>query len=145
MLGLLVAALLAAAPQPPRTFRVDYFHTGNSTDARLSLDRLLLEPLPFPGNPAKAIDDTNLGKYFFEVRDLATNRVLYSRGFSSIYGEWETTDEAKRLSRTFSESLRFPAPERPVQVVLRKRGDRNAWKELWTLVVDPADRFVDTS
>ena len=26
----------------------------------------------------------------------ATNRVVYSRGFASIYGEWETTDEAKR-------------------------------------------------
>ena len=36
---------------------------------------------------------------------------LYSRGFSSIYGEWETTGEAKEMNRTFSESLRFPAPD----------------------------------
>ncbi|BDG03227.1 IgA Peptidase M64 [Anaeromyxobacter oryzae] len=145
MLGLLVAAALAAAPQPPRTLRVDYFHTGNATEERFALDRLVLEPLPFPGNPARPIDETNLGKYFFEVRDLDTNRVLYSRGFSSIYGEWETTDEARKANRTFSESLRFPAPERPVQVIVKKRGERNAFKEIWTLVVDPADRFVDTA
>ncbi|WP_242392484.1 IgA Peptidase M64 [Anaeromyxobacter oryzisoli] len=145
MLGLLLAVAVAAAPQPPRTFRVDFFHTGNATEERFALDRLVLEPLPFPGNPARTLDDTNLGKYFFEVRDLQTNRVLYSRGFSSIYGEWETTEEARSASRTFSESLRFPAPERPVQVVLKKRGERNAFREIWTLVVDPADRAVDTA
>ena len=59
------------------------------------------------GNPQKAIDDTNLGKYLFEVIDRGTNRLLYSRGFASIYGEWETTDEAKGANRTFHESLRF--------------------------------------
>jgi Peptidase M64 N-terminus len=35
---------------------------------------------------------------------------VYSRGFSSIFGEWETTGEAKSLARTFQESLRFPMP-----------------------------------
>jgi hypothetical protein len=145
MLGLVLAAALAAAPQPPRTFRVDYFHTGNATEERFSLDRLVLEPLPFPGNPARPIDETNLGKYFFEVRDLGTNRVIYARGFSSIYGEWETTDEARKANRTFSESLRFPAPERPVQVSLKKRGERNGFKEIWSIVVDPKDRTIDTA
>jgi hypothetical protein len=51
-------------------------------------------------------------QYFFEVRDEKTGRVLYSRGFASVYGEWETTDEANKLTRTFSESFRFPAPGR---------------------------------
>jgi hypothetical protein len=45
--------------------------------------------------------------------------VLYSRGFSSIYGEWETTAEAKEADRTFSESLRFPAPARAVRVIVK--------------------------
>ena len=91
--------------------RLDYYHTGDATHEVFSHDRVVIEPLPWPGNPRHAIDDTNPGKYLFEVRDRATNRMLYSRGFSSIYGEWETTDEAKRMNRTFSESLRFPAPE----------------------------------
>ncbi|HJZ67894.1 MAG TPA: peptidase M64 N-terminal domain-containing protein, partial [Blastocatellia bacterium] len=71
--------------------RVDYYHTGNASQEMFSLDRVVIEPLGWPGSPQKNIDDTNLGKYFFEVRDRATNRVLYSRGFASIYGEWETT------------------------------------------------------
>src|SRR5260370_11705330 len=101
-----------------RTFRVDYFHTGNAAEERFSLDRLVLEPLPWPGNPAKQIDETNLGKYLFEVRDRGTNRLLYSRGFSSIYGEWEATPEAKEIYRTFHESFRFPSPDGPVQILL---------------------------
>ena len=101
--------------------RVDYFHTGNAAEEVFSLDRVVLEPLPWPGNPRRPIDDTNLGKYFFEVIDRTTNRVLYSRGFASVYGEWETTGEAKEPRRTFSESLRFPAPDGPVQIVLKKR------------------------
>ena len=33
----------------------------------------------------------------FEVIERESRRVLYSRGFASIYGEWETTVEAKTL------------------------------------------------
>jgi hypothetical protein len=129
----------------PRTMRVDYYHTGNATQEMFSLDRVVIEPLPWPGNPLKNIDETNLGKYLFEVRDRSTNRLLYSRGFASIYGEWETTDEAKSINRTFSESLRFPAPQAPVQVVLKKRDSSNAFREIWSIIVDPKDMFVDTS
>jgi hypothetical protein len=129
----------------PRTLRIDYYHSGNASQEHFSLDRLVLEPGAWPGNPAHPVDDTNLGKYFFEVLDRQTNRVLYSRGFSSIYGEWETTGEAQESWRTFSESLRFPAPAAPVQVVLKKRDARNAFREVWSLLVDPADPFLDAS
>jgi hypothetical protein len=142
MTALIVALALAA---PPRTFRVDLFHTGTATEERFSVDRLVLEPLPFPGNPTRPVDDTNLGKYLFEIRDLATNRLLYSRGFASIYGEWESTEESRKEARTFSESLRFPAPDAPVQVVVKKRGEGRLFREVFTTVVDPHDRFVDTS
>ena len=109
-----------------------------------SLDRLVVEPTPWPGNPARAVDDTNLGKYlFFEVIDRASNRVVYSRGFASIFGEWEMTGEAKTATRTFHESLRFPLPSAPVQVVVKKRDAANAFREVWSTLVDPADIFID--
>src|SRR5687767_14899173 len=132
-----------AAAAPPLTMRVDYYHTGNASEERFSLDRVVLEPLPWPGG--RPIDDTNLGKYFFEVIDRKTNRTVYSRGFASIYGEWETTAEAKSINRTFHESLRFPTPGGPVQVVLKKRDANNAFREAWSLLVDPANMFVDRS
>src|SRR5258707_2444464 len=91
-------AMPAALAAAPRTLRVDYYHTGTATEERFSLDRVVVEPLAWPGNPARPIDDTNRGKYFFEVADAANGRVTYSRGFSSIYGEWETTAEAKQIN-----------------------------------------------
>lgn len=134
-----------AAATAPQTLRVDFYHTGNAREERYSLDRLVVEPLPWPGNPARSIDDTNLGKYLFEVRDRRDNRLIYSRGFSSVYGEWETTEEAQRVERTFQESLRFPAPEAPVQILLKKRDAQNAFREVWSVLVDPKDPDIDPS
>src|SRR6266849_6888058 len=87
-------ALCTSAFAAPRTMRLDYYHTGDAKQETFSIDRVVIEPLAWPGDLSKTIDSTNLGKYFFEVRDQKTKGVLYSRGFASIYGEWETTDEA---------------------------------------------------
>src|SRR5881397_1990958 len=142
LLVVLVSAVAAAAAA---TMRLDYYHTGTATQEIFSVDRVVIEPAPWPGNPQKTVDETNLGKYLFEVRDRATNRLLYSRGFASIFGEWETTEEAKNVSRTISESLRFQEPEAPVQIVLKKRDSNNGFREIWSTIVDPKDMFIDTS
>jgi IgA Peptidase M64/Peptidase M64 N-terminus len=136
---LLAPAAWAAAPA---TMRVDYYHTGTDKEERFSVDRIVVEPLPWPGNPAHPLDTTDRGKYLFEVIDQGTGRAIYSRGFSSIYGEWETTAEAKAATRTFSESLRFPSPTAKVRVVVRKRDARNAFQQIWAFDLDPADKFV---
>jgi IgA Peptidase M64/Peptidase M64 N-terminus len=141
----LLAFLSAAGLAAPRTMRVDYYHTGNAGQELFSLDSVTIEPLEWAGNPAKPIDDSNLGKYLFEVRDAKSNNLLYSRGFSSIYGEWETTDEARSQNRTFSESFRFPTPDGLVKIVLKKRDKANAFVDIWTVQVDPKDMFVDRS
>src|ERR1700675_1251796 len=145
LLILLSFAIPAALAAAPRTMRVDYYHTGNATEERFSLDRVVLEPLEWPGTPARAVEYTNLGKSFFGVSDSASSRVLFSRGFASVYGEWATTGEAKKLARTFHESLRFPRPEAAVRVSLKKRDAKNVFREVWSLAVDPKDMFVDDS
>ena len=132
----------------PRTLRVDYYHTGNSREEWFSVDRVVLEPLEWPGNLNKAIDESQLGNYLFEVREQASGKLVYSRGFNSVFGEWKTTEEALRGNRTFSESLRFPTPDAPVEVSLKARdesGLHGIWKEVWKTVVDPNDKFVDRS
>ena len=140
---LLATMVLGPAPAAAaQTMRVDYYHTGNNKEERFSLDRIVIEPLPWAGNPSRPIDDTNLGKYFFEVVDAQSGATLYSRGFSSIYGEWETTSEAAAMNRTFSESLRFPAVEKPARIVVKKRDAKNAFQTIWTLAIDPADKFI---
>ena len=142
----LAASLFLAADvhAAPRTLRLDYYHTGNAKQEMFSVDRVVIEPLEWPGNLEKTTDSTNLGKYFFEVRD-AKDRVVFSRGFASVYGEWETTDEAQKLNRTFHESVRFPVPDGPVKVLFRKRDAQNQFQDVWTADVDPKSMFVDTS
>ena len=142
--ALVLLAALAADPAQPRALRLDYFHTGNAAEEVFALDGVVLEGA-WPGRLDRTIDDTNLGKYLFEVLDRKTKRVLYSRGFASVYGEWELTGEAKTMRRTFHESLRFPEPPGPVRVLLKKRDRQNAFREIWSALVDPADPMVDRS
>jgi len=127
-----------------RTLRFDYHHTGDADEEHVAPDVLRLEA-EWPGSRTKLLDDTNLGKYLFAVVDPETNRTVYSRGFASIYGEWETTGEARTTWRSFHESQRFPEPRRPVQLVLKKRGDDGLFHEIFSMRVDPKSRFVDRS
>jgi hypothetical protein len=124
------------------TMRVDVVHSGGLGQEIVALDRVVSDG-PWPGSRTRLVDDLNLGKYLFEVIDRATNRAIYSRGFASVYGEWETTPEYRRIHRSFSESLRFPWPKAPVQVVLKKRDRDNSFHEFWSTVVDPNSRFVN--
>jgi hypothetical protein len=143
-LGLALAAplLVSAAPAPaPRTMRVDYVHGGRAGEAWFALDGAALEG-PWPGRLDRPLDESGLGKYRFEVRDEG-GRVSYSRTFASIYGEWETTAEAKTVSRAFHESVRFPIPPGPVRVVFSERTQGGAFKEIWSVPVDPASPLVD--
>jgi hypothetical protein len=147
--ALLCALLLGAAPlfsQPQfgkfftgGTLRVDLFHTGTKGEERFTLDRALLEG-PWPGHRVNLIDTLNLGEYLLGVTDRATNILIYSRGFSSLFNEWQTTDEALAgVYRTFSESVRFPSPFRAFRVALSRRDRRMEFHEVFSVVIDPAD------
>jgi hypothetical protein len=127
----------AIAGGTPPTLRVDYIHSGNALEQHFALERIVVEPLPWPGNPARPIDDSNRGVNYFEVVDPKTGDVIYSRGFSTIFGEWQTTEEAQKSSRGFEESLRFPRPDQPVKVRLLGRDERNQFSVLWSAYIDP--------
>ena len=125
----LLATVIAGpvAADQPHTMRLDYYHSGNHESEMFSMDQLVLEPLPFAGNLLQPVDTTLRGKYLFEVIGSDSGKVLWSRSFSSIFGEWETTGEARQINRTFHESLRFPAPDTAFEVVLKKRAADNSF------------------
>ncbi len=130
----------ACAADTPATMRVDYFHSGNQSTEMFSLDQVVIEPLPWTGNMAQPIDQTLRGKYLFEI--VSNGELAWSRSFSSIYGEWETTGEARRINRSFHESVRFPAQDGVFELILKKRGAGNAFEEVWRIELDPADVLV---
>ena len=125
-----------------KTMRVDYFHTHDHGAEVVALDRVVSDG-PWAGSRTRLIDDLNLGTYLFAIYDLSTNRMIYSRGFSSIYAEWVTVPASRTTAETFHESLRFPWPKRPVKVVLESRDDRNHFRPVWSTTVDPSSRFVN--
>jgi len=134
--------LLAAAAAPTASMRLDYFHTGDAREEHYALDTVVREGA-WPGPPDRRVDDSNLGRYLVEVRDDKSGQTVYSRGFASIFGEWEATPEARERTRGFHESVRFPEPPAPVTVTIKKRDARGAFQASWSVRVDPADPAVD--
>jgi hypothetical protein len=125
-----------------KTMRFDYFHTGTSTDEVFSPDRIVSDG-PWPGSKTILIDPLERGLYLFEIADKETNVLLYSRGFASIFGEWQTTPEAEETHGTFHESIRFPWPKNPVNVIMKKRNADNVFQLIWNTTINPDSRKVN--
>ncbi len=122
-----------------RTMRVDYFHTGTKGQETFSLDEVLEEG-DWPGSKVNLIDTLNLGEFMVRVFDAKSSMLIFSRGFSSIFNEWQTTDEALRgVSRTFSETVRLPYPRKSIQLTIARRDKRMEYHELWAVTIDPND------
>jgi hypothetical protein len=125
------------------TMRVDLYHSGTKGQEQLALDNVCEEG-PWPGGRTVLLDELNLGDYFATVTDLATNAVIWSHGYSTLFNEWQTTDEALNgVWRTFSESVRFPFPKHAVKLTIARRdrfvasGEKMAFREFFTTFIDP--------
>ncbi len=138
----LAAAAAHAQAQPPATVRVDYLHSGNALSDNYALERVVIEPLPWAGDLRRNIDRSGRGQNMVEVVDARTGDLLYSRGFSTIFGEWRTTEEAGKMNRGFQESVRFPRFGKPVRVRILKRDERNQFSVAWSVDVDPDAKDV---
>jgi hypothetical protein len=125
-----------------KTMRLDYFHTGNSEAEHFATDKIISDG-EWYGSKKTLIDELELGYFFLEVIDQETKVLLYSRGYSSVFGEWQTTPEASKEWGTFHESVRFPWPIKPVTVRISKRDGENKFQAVWTYDIDPKSRLVN--
>jgi len=125
-----------------KTMRLDFYHTGNATEEHFVTDQVVSDGI-WPGSRTQLVDRLELGQYFFEVIESETKTLIYSRGFSSIFGEWQSTPEADKGSSTFHESIRFPWPKKPVLVVLKRRNPENKFQAIWNTTIDPLSRHVN--
>lgn len=127
------------------TMRVDSLHSGTSRRENFAVDRILIEG-PWAGRRVRLDNDLNLGKYRIMIRDKKEGKLLYSNGFSSIFGEWEMTAEASAgIWRTFSEPFIFPEPRAAFSLAVAKRQQDGSFLEIWQKEIDPDSRFVDRS
>lgn len=122
-----------------KTLRVDYYHTGTRGEENFALDQCYEEG-EWAGNPNRLIDDLNLGEYQARVYDTATSTLIFSRGYSTMFNEWQTTGEAGRgLRRTFHETVLLPMPKKKVQFTICRRDKQMNFREAFSVVIDPAD------
>jgi hypothetical protein len=122
-----------------RTMRIDYFHTGTKDKESMTLDRVFEEGA-WPGSTVNLVDTLNLGEFLLRAFDVQSGMLIYSRGFSSYFNEWQTTDEAlKGVSKTISETVRIPFPKHPVQVTISRRDKKMIFHETWSTVINPND------
>ena len=99
------------------SLRVDYCLTGNSKETTFSLKELIHEPY-WSGSKTNLIDDLEFGSYIVKVYEAGTDHLLFSKGYQNLYGEWQTTDEAKLVTKTFDESVIVPFPKVKIDIVL---------------------------
>jgi hypothetical protein len=121
--------------------RVDLHHGGDQKSEFAALDQIYREG-DWPGSRTHLTDFPDYGKYRFRVEDVATGKVIFSQGYSTLFGEWQTTDEAKSAKRVFHETVRFPLPKGPVNLVLLSRGPKGKLREYFRQELDPASHLV---
>jgi len=120
-----------------QTLRIDYHHTGNAAEEFVSLDELWRQGT-WAGSRANLIDDLDLGVYYAKIYAADTGRLIWSRGFSSYFGEWRTTGPAgEGVMRTYHESVLAPLPKAPVEFALESRGTDGVLKEFFRASIDP--------
>jgi len=120
------------------SLRIDYIHTANDKTEIFSLDSYFHEPF-WGGSEINLIDTFEYGHYKFEVYDSATSKLIYSRGYSTLCGEWRFTDEAKTYWRSFSESIIMPFPRNTINIKVFKREKDQSWSSWTELTVNPND------
>lgn len=121
--------------------RADFQLCGNKSTTKAYLVNIKEEP-HWGGRRSRLSIDLNLGQYRFQIVDSASNELLYTDGFSTLYFEWQTTDEAARLEKCFEQTIQFPYPLNSAIVKIEKRLDFEAWESLLTFNLYPADKMI---
>ena len=126
------------------SLRVDYTLTGNSKTTSFALKELIREPY-WSGSTTNLVDNLEFGNYIVKVFEPGTDHVLFSKGYQNLYGEWQTTDEALKVVKTFDESVIVPFPKKKVEVVLYYKNWEGQLIEGYRLPVNPDDYFIRTA
>ncbi len=124
-----------------KTLRIDFYHTGNSKQEMFSIDQLKSEPF-WGGSHTMLLDTLNYGVYYFKAFDVRTGKLIYSHGYCSLFDEWQYTDEAKKTTRTFSETVVMPFPKNDVRVEFYTRNLLGVYEKKFEYTVEVNSYFI---
>lgn len=78
------------------------------------------------------------------VRSASDGRVLYANSFSTLFQEWQTTEEASRVQRAFENCLQVPFPKEKVDLELQLFDTHGRVACTMRHGIDPADILIRT-
>lgn len=128
----------------PKTLRVDYYHCGTATTEDFFIDELIEEP-HWAGNNNRLIDDKEYGNQLFKVYDVASGKLIFSKGYCTLFDEWQTTTEAQKIQKCYPEGIVMPFPKAPVRIEISSRNRQNEWVKKFEYTVDPASYWIRKS
>jgi hypothetical protein len=124
-----------------KVLRFDYMLAGNSQKTTVYPIGMKEEPF-FGGSKTQLLNPFNYGNLKYEVFDAADNTLIYSRGFCTLYQEWQTTAEAKVMERSFYEVATMPFPKNKIKFVLSMRERNGSFSKLYETEIDPGNYFI---
>jgi hypothetical protein len=119
------------------TLRMDYIHSGNSKYEFYAFKQFKKEKY-WGGSHINLLETFEYGKYFVKVFDSASGDLIYSRGYGSLFHEWSTTEEAKKFSKAFEETVIMPFPKNKVIIKLYSRNKEMKFDEKFIIEFDPS-------
>ena len=123
------------------SLRLDYCLTGTHDETQFSFKELIHEPY-WSGSKTHLIDTLEFGNYIVKVYEAGTDKLLFSKGYQNLFGEWQTTPEALNLTKSFEESVIVPFPKVNIDIALYYRNWAGELKEGMRLAVSPDDYFI---
>ncbi len=118
------------------TLRVDFSLAGDYQTIDAYLKQLLVEPY-WGGRKTNLETFHGRGNYKVTLRDNLTNNIIYTEGFSTLFEEWQTSGEAKRVKKNFYATVLMPLPFRKATITIMRRVGEEFTDTLLIVPFDP--------
>ena len=122
--------------------RVDLIFAGDHETTKVYLEKIKAEP-QWGGTRTNMLDPLELGDFQYRIFDEATGKLIFARGFSTLFEEWQTTTEAQVSQKYLTQSVVFPYPKYKVILELYKRNDLNLFEKCFEMGINPADLYIE--
>lgn len=123
------------------TMRFDFLLGGNNREERVYPEQIKKERF-WAGSQKNLTDMFNYGNYRFRIFDAKSDSLLFSKGFSSLFEEWQSTAEAKKVDKTFYQSAIFPFPKYNIRLEIDSRQWEGNFKNIYKTEINPENYFI---
>jgi hypothetical protein len=123
------------------SMRFDFLLGGNSKEEKVYHEQIKKETY-WAGSKKNLTDPFNYGNYRFRIFDVKSDSLLFSKGFSTLFEEWQSTAEAKEIDKTFYQTAIFPFPKRQIRLEIDSRQWDGNFKTIYKTEIDPENYFI---